>query len=461
MSSQTMQHRAKKAVLALMWVALGAQALTFGRVSGGAVIGQPLDVVIKAQLDAPQTASQLCLDAEVFHADVRQDPSRVQVGVKSLDLSGAAEIRIQSGALIDEPVVTVHLHSGCSQKATLRFVVLAEQQETAGGESASAAAVVVSLPTARDKPLATVKPQSRTQEATGRAPSDSADKKKTASSVPGKARLTLDPLGEFSDRVALLENPPIESAAADVLLAIQRIRSLDADVKDLHVLAASNEASIAVMKNRLQNAGRISDAVVYGLSALVVLSMAGVALMWRRRRSEAVQQDDDWSNGSPQTHLPAAYEVKPTLVPVPKPVPEIDMPAPKVAPAAKVERFLPSVQPDGVDVGMIELSESNFAQIMNSGTTHSVVRKLPDSPSLAPAMSANLFQTPVFSSGELDLDLSGDEAPADSAGSESGAQSDRPMFMPLDDVLDAQECETLAPSEPDDLLQFELPKSSK
>jgi hypothetical protein len=121
--------------------------------------------------------------------------------------------------------------------------------------------------------------------------------------VPGKARLTLDPLGEFSDRVALLENPPIESAAADVLLAIQRIRSLDADVKDLHVLAASNEASIAVMKNRLQNAGRISDAVVYGLSALVVLSMAGVALMWRRRRSEAVQQDDDWSNGSPQTHL--------------------------------------------------------------------------------------------------------------------------------------------------------------
>lgn len=199
----------------------------------------------------------------MFHADVRQDPES-RPRWESSRLICLARPRFESnGAPIHEPVVTVHLHSGCSQKATLRFVVPApEQQETAGGESASAAAVVVSLPTARDKPLATVKPQSRTQEATGRAPADSADKKKTASSVPGKARLTLDPLAVFRPGGAAGRIPRLSCAAADVLLAIQRIRSLDADVKDLHAFQASNEASIAVMKNRLQNAGRISDAVV-------------------------------------------------------------------------------------------------------------------------------------------------------------------------------------------------------
>ena len=39
-----MEHRAKLAGLALMFAALGAQALTLGRVRGAAVIGRPLDV---------------------------------------------------------------------------------------------------------------------------------------------------------------------------------------------------------------------------------------------------------------------------------------------------------------------------------------------------------------------------------------------------------------------------------
>ena len=79
-----MEHRAKIIGIALLCVALGSQALTLGRIRGAAVVGRPLDMVVPVQMDAGEDASSLCFDADVFHADTRQDASRVRVVVEPM-----------------------------------------------------------------------------------------------------------------------------------------------------------------------------------------------------------------------------------------------------------------------------------------------------------------------------------------------------------------------------------------
>ena len=111
----------------LMLVAAGhGAALTLGRVRGAAVVGQPLDVSIQIQLNADESAGALCLDADVFHADSRQDPGRVRISVDPAAQGQLVNARVTSSAYIDEPMVTVYVRAGCSQKSARRYVMLAD-----------------------------------------------------------------------------------------------------------------------------------------------------------------------------------------------------------------------------------------------------------------------------------------------------------------------------------------------
>ena len=111
----------------LMLLAAGhGAALTLGRVRGAAVVGQPLDVSIQVQLNADESASALCLEADVFHADSRQDPSRVRISVDPAAQGPLVNARVTSSAYVDEPMVTVYVRAGCGQKSTRRYVMLAD-----------------------------------------------------------------------------------------------------------------------------------------------------------------------------------------------------------------------------------------------------------------------------------------------------------------------------------------------
>lgn len=111
----------------LMLLAAGhGAALTLGRVRGAAVVGQPLDVSILVQLNADESASALCLEADVFHADSRQDPSRVRISVDPAAQGQFVNARVTSSAYIDEPMVTIYVRAGCGQKSTRRYVMLAD-----------------------------------------------------------------------------------------------------------------------------------------------------------------------------------------------------------------------------------------------------------------------------------------------------------------------------------------------
>lgn len=109
---------------ALLVSSVGVHALTLGRSRAVALIGQPLDMSIDAVFEPGEEVGGVCAEAEVFHGDNAVDASRV---VTAVERTGQRTvIRVRSSQPIDEPVVTVYLRVGCSQRITRRLVVLAE-----------------------------------------------------------------------------------------------------------------------------------------------------------------------------------------------------------------------------------------------------------------------------------------------------------------------------------------------
>ncbi|MDO8252751.1 MAG: hypothetical protein Q7T78_23950, partial [Rhodoferax sp.] len=232
-----MEHKANIFGVALICLAFGSEALTLGRVRGAALVGQPLDMVVPVQMDAGEDASSLCFEADVFHADTRQEASRVRVVVEATAQPHTANVRVLSSAVIDEPVVTVYLRTGCGQKTTRRYVLLADlPSEVAAPVSGSqlapraarppaqvvllpdAAAAASPSPVTANSPPA-VKPktvrgptQAARQETVDKRPEVRAvvaapkrtqsDEPKKAGRPTGQSRLKLDPLELLSDRVA-------------------------------------------------------------------------------------------------------------------------------------------------------------------------------------------------------------------------------------------------------------------
>lgn len=425
-----MDHRTKLVAIALMFAAVGAQALTLGRVRGAALIGRALDVVVPVQLDAQDSAASQCFEAEVFHADTRQDPSRVRVEMGTASTAQGAELRIQSATLVDEPVVVLYVRFGCEQKTTRKYVLLADPvsdvqspvvplvpaSASASGQSdwlltappdTSAAVIAPSVAAkpsaARTRPLVRPAPVQGPQAARSRVPAPPKvapvsgqpapveEKSQPATNASGKPRLKLDPLSQLSDRVALLESSPVASSTEDVLRDLKRIQALDADVKALLALAARNEANLADMKVRLQKAEseRFSSTVVYGLSAMVVLSLLAIVWLLRRQR-RAVREGDDWWRQEPAaTRMPSLAELEAAAPPgkskpaAPPPAPAPPSGKPESAPPVQ-KGFQESVPATEVDVSLMELSESNFDQLMNSGSMMGAVRK-PSAATQAPA----------------------------------------------------------------------------
>lgn len=138
--------------LAILASAVDGGALTLGRARGAAIVGRALDVSIPVQLTADESAAQLCAEADVFHADTKQESARVRVTVDTAQPL-APVIRVVSSTPIDEPVVTVYVKVGCGQKNTRRYVLLADVASEPAPASLPAPAAV-SLPTVSTTPVA-------------------------------------------------------------------------------------------------------------------------------------------------------------------------------------------------------------------------------------------------------------------------------------------------------------------
>lgn len=445
-----MELRTKFFGLVLLGAAVNSGAMTLGRVRGAAIIGQPLDVTIQAQLDPDESAASLCLEADVFHADSRQDGSRVRVTVDSPQQGQSANFRVFSSAAIDEPVVTIYLRAGCSQKITRRYVLLADfatepvplattpslpvitPRATAttapaaavdsgsswsGVANPAAPAPLVARAEPSDAVKAPPKPKAppavravvkrtertpaevKTQEpkpaqvkppalaASATKDKEPVEEKHSAGRSAGQSRLKLDPLVMLAERVASLESSS-SVPAVEVLRESQKMESLESSVKALLALAAKNEASMMDMKMRLQKAesDRVPAEWVYGLIALLIACIGAAMFMWTRMRGSArrAEKDEWWSASGRAALAPrgaAGNEVDGAAGNASRfGTSGVGNATSQGAPLASQGAGLAKTLDDPaseMDVSLVEMSESNFDSLMQSGKSHSALRKGP------------------------------------------------------------------------------------
>lgn len=401
-----LQRRSKIIGIALLCAAFGSEALTLGRVRGAALVGQPLNLVIEAQIGAGETAAALCFEADVFHADTRQDASRVRVLTEATAQAQTVNVRVLSSAIVDEPVVTVYLRTGCGQKTTRRYVLLADMPSEVATPSTLFAPPVATVAAPAPAPLSPTVASSTGQAQAVRAAQDSgpprvvkqrpkvkpgvAPSKRATPEAPGKtgrasgqARLKLDPLEFLSDRIANLA-PPTPIATPEEILQRQRMQTLEGSVKALLAAAAKSEASLVDLKTRLQKAEseRFSGPVVYALIVLLLACLGALALLWSRQRRQPTQSGEWWSGSiMPNAELTPAAEPRPEPLADDGKHDETGSSQPPDTAVAS-ESALDSKSSSAVDVDLVDMSDSFFDNLVQTGPEQGAPGRPP--PTLAP-----------------------------------------------------------------------------
>lgn len=318
----------------LVLVAAHCAALTITSPQGAVYIGRALDVRIPSKLEADDAVDNLCLKAEVRYGDELLPDRLVDVAL-SRNGDGSGVLRVRSTRVVNEPIVSLSVQSGCHTSVFRRsFTLLADldpeivtpavstvtesreppAQAPAAAPPASPADArpTQSTRTSVSAPRTKVKPASRKV-----AKSVKAAKKVSPSPVrvtpkPAKeagARLKLEPI-DLSPTAA--PATPVATAPAAVPSTVPASVGTPADAADAALLKelqsmraeqAQMRADMQTLQSRLAVAQQSSGTspLVYGLSALVALLAA--ALFWlKRQRDEALQHTAapiDWSVNAP------------------------------------------------------------------------------------------------------------------------------------------------------------------
>lgn len=110
----------------LLLITSSSLAVSLGPVRGTALVGRTLDLSVLARIDAGDDAAALCTDAEVMYSDTRLDAGKVTVRTSATGEAGQVLIRVTSSVIVDEPVVSLVLRTGCLAKNSRRYVLLAD-----------------------------------------------------------------------------------------------------------------------------------------------------------------------------------------------------------------------------------------------------------------------------------------------------------------------------------------------
>jgi hypothetical protein len=360
-----------------------ASALTLGKARGAAWIGQSLDITIPVQMDPGQTDSALCAEADIYYADTRQETARVQVNASASTQPDVFNVRITAAQFIDEPVVTIYLRAGCAQKTARKYVLLADYPPEGAPSSTRAADPVapgsplVPIPSAAPtagSDAGTSPAQSKAESrvpkqaanvpskpAVERAPKPTATKPAAASPTTlkksaegtGKPRLKLDPLEGLAERIKSLEAATVAAAPEAAASDAKRIDQLQGDIRALLDQAAKNEASLRLMRERMEKAeaDRVPMEVVYVLIALVITGIAGLAYLWARRpQPQTMFIPSPLAAANPPLTQPAALVTQPPLVAATNSRPPVK----------------PAGHDSGLDVDLVDLDEDAFSALMNT-----------------------------------------------------------------------------------------------
>lgn len=306
-------------IAVILWgVASGALAISLGRSQGSALLGRPLSISVLMSLDGTEAASESCVSADVFYADTRVDSSRVRASLDRTSSGQEAMIRVRSSAVVDEPVVTVHVRAGCTRVVERRYVLLADPvspQTTLPADPASAREADARRPFVLEGLLKP--PTDRATAAQSRAAKPSvrlADRAppagKAAELRPAAkpvARLKLEPVDltvETSPRLRasneLLSSPATSDgqraiAAAlwkalsaepeDMLKEAEKMRSIETDLRRLSAESTTNQLALAELRSQLHAQQQNARLWMGALFAALVVAIFGF-LIWRGKFSE-------------------------------------------------------------------------------------------------------------------------------------------------------------------------------
>lgn len=325
----------------LLSTVLSSAAASLGRHSGAAVIGRPLDVRVQVLLAPGEELNALCLAAEVRYGDTLLPSTVVSVSPQRTAPDAEASIRVQAARAIDEPIVMVTVRAGCNASHSRQFVFLADlvPDTQAAQQPAAVPAPVAAapLPSAGSRPApgaASVSPDASDAEGAGQAsprrPAPPAARPKAPAQAPSPSvvrrpaavpppaavpRLQLDPvdislnierdptlrlsmtmLSEPTDSEEVRANAArlwaaINASPEDILRDAQKLAVLEAEAQGLRSEEARNQATIAELNASLERS-RYVNWLVYLLAALLLMAVAALIVVWRRR---GVAQDGEAS----------------------------------------------------------------------------------------------------------------------------------------------------------------------
>jgi hypothetical protein len=364
-------------------------ALGFGRIPESIAFGQALDLSVPLRLDAGESLTPACVQAEVHVGEQRLGPGAVAI---TLERRGESRddlrVRIRSAQVVQEPLVAVNLTVGCNGSVSRQFVVFADPPDNridamrvAAAEVPVAPAAPAALPptltpvprtqsvvatadSAESPPSANPRPRAkksvRNAQAESSRPRAQAKAKSTVvasrAEAPKRSAAATAPRLKLEEPEELLKAATAAVAAQDAALASaaqaasaaevaasaaeQRLVSLETNLKTMRDEAASHRAAMDLMRTRLAQAedqSRMQSILVAIAAALAALA---AWLGWRVRTLQRERQAAWWQGAAEAAAAePVAESVTEPLL-VAKPVP-VAPPVEETPPVAQSTSVLP------------------------------------------------------------------------------------------------------------------------
>lgn len=339
----------RKTIIVVSAVALTvpAWAISLGGAQGNVILGSSADLIFDVIPNAGQDLESSCVKATATAGDTPVSASAVRVTPMPAVAGRPGRVKVQIAQAIEEPVLSIKLTAGCTGgtvSRTYSFLADLPQQAAASprpvdirsiGSNASANSVsnrsrsstadskLAQLPSARVSPPARPGPTSTKSENKSTDPADTRSKPAVlaepkrprgvaAKPAERRARLIVEPLDLWLDSPITLrvssglmttpstEQTPERAKAADLWRALNtpvesltdslnQAEALTGEVAALRQKSDRDSKAAAEFQRRAQMAEseRYPAGVVYGLSALLLLSLGGAFWLWRHRQPVA------------------------------------------------------------------------------------------------------------------------------------------------------------------------------